>query len=405
MVPKEGIEPSFPWEHDFESCASANSATPATELNLVYLISCEGSRIFTIMQLGIIGLPQSGKTTIFNTLTRGNHPTGAITGKIEVHTAVVDVPDARVDVLSAMFKPKKTIYAKVTYADIAGLDGSAGKSGISGTLLNQLTQMTGLILVVRCFEDDNIPHQSGSINAQRDIETMESEFIINDLIMVERKLERLQDEFRKGGGRDKSLIRHEIDLFERLQQALTEEKPLRDLDLSPEDEKDLSGYGFLSQKPMMIILNVSEGQTPPEIKYAHTKSTVISLQGKLEMDIAQLPPEDAAIFMEEYGLTEPTLNKMIQISYQLLGLMSFFTVGEDEVRAWTVEKGATAPVAAGVIHTDLQKGFIRAEVIHDTELIELGSMAEAKNKGKLRLEGKEYPVKDGDILNIRFNVK
>jgi GTP-binding protein YchF len=352
MVPKEGIEPSFPWEHDFESCASANSATPATELNLVYLIFCEGSRIFSIMQLGIIGLPQSGKTTIFNTLTRGNHPTGAITGKIEVHTAVVDVPDARVDVLSAMFKPKKTIYAKVTYADIAGLDGSAGKNGISGTLLNQLTQMTGLILVVRCFEDDNIPHQSGTINAQRDIETMESEFIINDLIMVERKLERLQDEFRKGGGRDKSLIRHEIDLFERLQQALKEEKPLRDLDLSPEDEKDLSGYGFLSQKPMMIILNVSEGQTPPEIKYTHTKSTVISLQGKLEMDISQLPPEDAAIFMEEYGLTEPMLNKMIQISYQLLGLMSFFTVGEDEVRAWTVEKGATAPVAAGVIHTD-----------------------------------------------------
>jgi GTP-binding protein YchF len=357
------------------------------------------------MQLGIIGLPQSGKTTIFNTLTRGNQPTGSITGKIEVHTAVVDVPDARVDVLSAMFKPKKTIYAKVTYADIAGLDGSAGKSGISGTLLNQLTQMTGFLLVVRCFEDDNVPHQSGTVNAQRDIETMESEFIINDLIMVERKLERLQDEFRKGGGRDKSLIRHEIELFERLQKTLTDEIPLRDLDLNPEEEKELSGYGFLSQKPMLIILNVAEGQTPPEIQYDHTKSTIISLQGKLEMDIAQLPEADAAIFMEEYGLTEPTLNKMIQISYQLLGLMSFFTVGEDEVRAWTVEKGATAPVAAGVIHTDLQKGFIRAEVIHDTELIELGSMAEAKNKGKLRLEGKEYLVKDGDILNIRFNVK
>jgi hypothetical protein len=357
------------------------------------------------MQLGIIGLPQSGKTTIFNTLTRGNQPTGTITGKIEVHTAVVDVPDARVDVLSEMFHPKKTIYTKVTYADIAGLDGSAGKAGISGTLLNQLTQMGAFLLVVRCFEDDNVPHQSGSINAQRDIEAMESEFIINDLIMVERKLERLQDELRKGGGRDKAMIRHVIELFDRLLAALNEEKPIRDLELNADEEKDLSGYGFLSQKPVLVILNVAEDQTPPDVKFEHTKTNVISLQGKLEMDIAQLPAEDAAIFMEEYGITEPTLNKMIQYSYDLLGLMSFFTVGEDEVRAWTVEKGAKAPIAAGAIHSDLQKGFIRAEVIHHTELIELGSMAEAKNKGKLRLEGKEYQVQDGDILNIRFNVK
>ena len=357
------------------------------------------------MQLGIIGLPQSGKTTVFNALTRGNQPTGAITGKIEVHTAVVDVPDTRVDTLSSMFNPKKTIYAKVTYADIAGLDGSAGQSGISGTLLNQLTQMSGFLQVVRCFEDENVPHQAGSINPQRDIETMESEFIINDLIMVERKQERLQDEYRKGGGRDKTVIKREIDLFERLHEALNEEKPLRDLGLTEEEEKDLSGYGFLSQKPMLLILNVSEGQAAPQVVYNHAQSAIISLQGKLEMDIAQLPDEDAAMFMEEYGISEPTLNKMIQASYNLLGLMSFFTVGEDEVRAWTVQKGATAPIAAGVIHTDLQKGFIRAEVINNVELIELGSMAEAKNKGKYRLEGKDYLVKDGDILNIRFNVK
>ncbi|MFH2094392.1 MAG: redox-regulated ATPase YchF [Bacteroidota bacterium] len=357
------------------------------------------------MQLGIIGLPQSGKTTIFNTLTRGDQPTGTITGKIEVHTAVVDVPDQRVDKLSAMFNPKKTIYAKVTYADIAGLDGSAGKSGISGTLLNQLAQMGAYLLVVRCFEDDNIPHQSGSVNAQRDIDTMEGEFIINDLIMVERKMERLQDEFRKGGGREKGMIKNEIELFDRLHAALSEEKPIRDLGLTAEEEKDLSGYGFLSQKPILIILNVAEGQAFPQVTFDHAKSKVIALQGKLEMDIAQLPEEDAAIFMEEFGITEPSLNKMIQESYDLLGLMSFFTVGEDEVRAWTVDKDATAPVAAGVIHTDLQKGFIRAEVINYTELMELGSMAEAKAKGKYRLEGKEYPVQDGDILNIRFNVK
>ena len=234
------------------------------------------------MQLGIIGLPQSGKTTVFNALTRGDQPTGTITGKIEVHTAVVDVPDLRVDKLSAMFNPKKTIYAKVTYADIAGLDGSAGKSGISGTLLNQLAQMGAFLLVVRCFEDDNIPHQAGSINAQRDIDTMESEFIINDLIMVERKQERLQDEFRKGGGRDKASIQKEIDLFERLHAALSEEKPIRDLGLTADEEKDLSGYGFLSQKPILIILNLAEGQEAPQVTFDHEKSKVILYRADLK---------------------------------------------------------------------------------------------------------------------------
>ncbi len=356
------------------------------------------------MRLGIIGLPQSGKTTLFNALTRGNQPTGIATGKIEIHTAVVDVPDPRVDVLSKMFNPKKTIYAKVTYADIAGLDGSAGKSGISGTLLNQLTQMDGFIHVVRVFEDDHLPHPQGSVDARRDIETMDAEFVLNDLIAVERKLERLAEERKKGGGRDRSAIEREIALFERLHQALTQEIPLRDVDIEPEEEKLLSGFGFLSRKPLLIVLNLSEGQTAPTIEYPHRRSQVVALQAKLEMEIAQLPPEDAALFMAEYGISEPSLNRMIRLSYDLLGLQSFFTVGPDEVRAWTVRRGATAPEAAGEIHTDLQKGFIRAEVIHYDDLIALGGMSEARAKGKLRLEGKEYLVKDGDILNIRFNI-
>lgn len=355
------------------------------------------------MRLGIIGLPQSGKTTLFNALTRGTQPTGAGTGKIEVHTAVVDVPDQRVDRLSAMFKPKKTIYAKVTYGDIAGLDGSAGKNGISGTLLNQLTQMDGFIHVVRVFEDENVPHPSESIDPQRDIATMDSEFILNDLIAVERKLERLTEERKKGAGRDKATIEREITLFQRLGEALNKEIPLRDVEITVEEEKMLSGFGFLSRKPILIVLNLSESQKAPEIHYQHQHSQVVSLQGKLEMEISQLPPDEMQIFLEEYGIEEPSLNRMIRLSYDLLGLESFFTVGPDECRAWTVRRGATAPEAAGEIHTDLQKGFIRAEVVAYNDLISLGGMNEAKAHGRLRLEGKEYIVRDGDILNIRFS--
>jgi len=356
------------------------------------------------MRLSIIGLPQSGKTTLFNALTRMTQPTGAASGRIEVHTAVVDVPDPRVDRLSAMFKPRKTIYAKVTYADIAGLDGSASKTGISGTLLNQLTQMDGFIHVVRCFENENVAHPSLSIDPRRDLLAMDSEFILNDLIAVERKLERLVEEKHKGAGRDKALIERETVLFERLQVSLSEEKPIRDIEISAEEDKLLSGFGFLTRKPVLIVMNLSEGQTPPVIEYHHLHSQFVPLQCELEAEIAQLPPDEAREFLKEYGIEEPSLNRMIRLSYDLLGLQSFFTVGPDEVRAWTVRRGALAPEAAGEIHTDLQKGFIRAEVVAYTDLIAVGGMVEAKGKGKLRLEGKEYPVLDGDILNIKFNL-
>jgi len=356
------------------------------------------------MRLGIIGLPETGKTTLFNALTRGTQPTGAASGKIEMHTAVVDVPDGRVDVLSAMFKPKKTIYAKVTYVDIAGLDGSASKGGISGNLLNQLAQMDGLIHVVRVFADENVPHVRETIDPLRDIQAMDSELVLNDLISTERKLEHLLEEKKKGAGRDKGLIERESALFSRLHQALSAEIPLRDVEISAEEEKLLSGFGFLSRKPMLIVLNLAEGQAAPEIPYTHQHSRVVALQGKLEMDIAQLSEEEARLFLAEYGIEEPSLNRMVRHSYDLLGLESFFTVGPDEVRAWTVHRGATAPEAAGEIHTDLQKGFIRAEVIAYADLMAAGSMAEAKAKGKYRLEGKEYIVQDGDILNIRFNI-
>lgn len=352
------------------------------------------------MKLGIIGLPQSGKTTLFNALTRNNTPTTASAGRIEIHQAVVDVPDPRVDKLSGMFKPKKTIYAKVTYADIAGLEAGAAKTGISGQLLNQLAQMEGFIHVVRCFVDENVPHPSGSVDPARDAASMESELLLNDLIAVERRLEKLVDE-RKKGGTDKVLNARQSELFERLHKQLSDNLPLRGMEFNAEEQRELASFGLLTRKPILTAFNLGEGQSAPQIEANHP---TVALQGKLEMEIAQLSSDDAAVFMQEYGIEEPSLNRMIRLSYDLLNQQSFFTVGEDEVRAWTVRRGAGAQEAAGAIHTDLQKGFIRAEVVAYDDLTSLGSMNEAKAKGKLRLEGKEYIVKDGDIVHIRFNV-
>ena len=353
------------------------------------------------MKLGIIGLSQSGKTTIFNALTRGHAPTTASAGRIEVHTAVVDVPDPRLDRLAAMFQPKKTTHARVTYADIAGLEGgSASKGGISGALLNQLTQMDGFLHVVRCFEDANVPHPAGGVEARRDIESMESELILNDLISVERKLERLAEERKKGGG-DKALLERQLALFERLQATLSANTPLRKVETTAEEEKILSSFGLLSRKAVLTVFNVGEGQPAPQVSLPG--HATVALQGKLEMEIAQLPPEDAALFMREYGIEEAGLECIIRLSYDLLGLQSFFTFNEDELRAWTIRRGASALEAAGAIHTDMQRGFIRAEVIAYDELAALGGLAEARSQGKLRLEGKEYVVQDGEIVYIRFS--
>jgi len=300
-----------------------------------------------------------------------------------------------------MFKPRKTIYAKVTYEDIAGLEGaSAQKGSISGALLNTLAQMDGYLHVVRCFQDDNVPHPSGSVNPARDVDAMLGELLINDLIAVERKLERLAEE-RKKGGTDKGINERQTELFNRLHAGLSENKPLRFLEFSGDDQRELSSFGLLTRKPILTVFNLGEGQPAPTIESDHP---TVAMQGKLEMEIAQLPPEDAAMFMQEYGIDEPGLNRMIRLSYDLLRLQSFFTVGEDEVRAWTTRRAATAVEAAGEIHTDLAHGFVRAEVVAYSDLIALGGMAEAKAKGKLRLEGKEYVVKDGDIVHIRSSL-
>lgn len=351
------------------------------------------------MKLGIIGLPQSGKTTIFNALTRGNKPVGQMTsgGRFEVNQAVVPVPDARVDKLSAMYKPKKTIYTQVIYADIAGLEEGAGKSGFSGPLLNQLSTMDGFIHVVRSFENPSVPHL-GSVDYKRDIVSIESDLLLNDMLAAERKVEKLKDEAHKSGVKDKTLHAREETLFARLHECLSAEKPLRALELTHDDERLLSSYQFLTRKPLLTVINIGDDDPEPSVGELQ-----IALRGRLEMEICQLSPEDAQAFLAEYKISEPSLNRMIKLSYDLLKLESFFTVGEDEVRAWTVKRGATAPEAAGEIHSDLQKGFIRAEVFSYDDLMTLGSVHELKAKGKHRLEGKEYVVKDGDILNIRFS--
>jgi len=369
------------------------------------------------MRLGIIGLPQSGKTTIFNALTRGDEPVTLSGGRIEVRTAVVDVPDLRVESLAGLFKPQKTTFAKVTYADVAGLNGKNGKNGndlgngngngkngISGLLLNQLSQMDGFLHVVRCFENPSVPHPFGSVDPQRDVVGMDAELILNDLISVERKLERLVEERKKSAGRDKAQIEREFALFERLQQTLSNEIPLRNLEITPEEEKILSGFGLLTFKPVLVLLNLADGQVSPVFEYSHSRSALLPLQGRLEMELAQLPPDETELYMVEFGIEELSLQRVIRQSYDLLGLQSFFTVGEDEVRAWTVRRGASAWEAAGAIHSDLQKGFIRAEVVEYDTLLELGGLSEARSRGRLRLEGKEYPVQDGEIMHVRFNI-
>ncbi|MBA4392799.1 MAG: redox-regulated ATPase YchF [Desulfobacca sp.] len=355
------------------------------------------------MQIGIIGLPQTGKTTLFQALAGGEKAISAYSsGQLEIHTAIAEVPDPRVDQLSRIFLPKKTVYAQVTFADIAGLDKGISKKGLPGAFVNLLGQMDAFVQVVRAFDNPAVAHSEGSVNPLRDLTLLDTEFLLQDLTTVERRSERLLEGLKKGAlDREQGL--REKRLFEMMKTALEEEKPLRDLDLSPEDIKPLKGYGFLSFKPVLVVVNTGDDGQGPELAYDHQASAVVYLSARLEKEISELSPEDAALFMEEYAINQLSRSRVLQLSYELLGLHSFFTVGEDEVRAWTIHRGATAHEAAATIHSDLAKGFIRAEVVGFEELIELGGLTQVKNKGKLRLEGKDYVVRDGEIVHIRHS--
>ena len=363
------------------------------------------------MQIGIIGLPNSSKTTIFNALTRGRVETEAFSsGKLEIHTAMVDVPDPRVDILSKMFNPRKTIHARVQYNDIAGLARGIGeKGGMDGNLLNQIVQNDALLHVVRAFEDPTVPHIEETIDPARDLEILDTELILSDLAVVERRLERLDAGITKRGGTpaEREQMLKEQTLMQRFKPQLENGKPLRDLELSEDELRLMKNLALVTAKPQLVVFNTGDravSNAREIVDYQHHKTMLATLQGKIEMELAQMSPEDAADFLKEYGIEEPGLSKVIRLSYALLGLQSFFTVGEDEVRAWTITVGANAVDAAGTIHTDLARGFIRAEVISYADMIAAGDMVEARKRGLLRLEGKEYFVQDGDILNIRFNV-
>ena len=363
------------------------------------------------MKLGIIGLPGAGKTTIFNALTRGDAPTGqSMGGRFDVLTAVVDVPDPRVDVLTEMFKPEKTAYARITYTDVAGLSkGANAEGGFSGALLNHLAGLDGFVHVVRGFESDLVPHPEGDVDAARDLEALDTEFLINDLVIVEKKMEKLREGLARGAYKNnKAEAQAELALIEVLYEALSDERPLRDLDLTAAQEKLLRGYTLLSIKPVIVVFNIGDDQDEITLDYDHASSIVTNLRGKLEMELTQLAAagdeEALAMFMDEYGVTELGLDKVIHLSYDLMGLQSFFTVGEDEVRAWTIKRGANAVDAAGTIHSDLAKGFIRAETVAYDDLITLGGLPQARTAGKLRQEGKTYIVQDGDVISIKFNL-
>jgi ribosome-binding ATPase len=363
------------------------------------------------MRIGIIGLPNSGKTTIFNVLTGDRAPTAAYAGgTFQVHTAVVPVPDARVNALSAMYHPQKTTYARVEYADIAGLggaeSGSERSASLSGELINAIANNDALLHVVRVFQDDAVPHPLSTIDPMRDIDRLDAELTFSDLSKIENRLERLETSLKKG----KAIPtfeddQKEFELLNRLKPHVDQGRPLRDVDLSADELKRLRGFQFLSAKPVLIVLNLGDEGDAPVITYAHQKSAALDVRGRLEMDIAQLDnDEDRAIFMAEYGLTELSASRIIRQSYELLGRMNFFTVGEDEVRAWEVNRGATAVECAGAIHSDLARGFIRAEVFSYDDLMAVGSQAALKTQGKIHLEGKEHLINDGDIITVRFNV-
>ncbi len=365
------------------------------------------------MQVGIIGLPRAGKTTVFNAVSRGLAPVGGFGGASKPNIRSVAVPDPRVDRLSEIYNPKKSTYATVEYVDFpAAGEHFGGGQGLGGRFLNELAAVDALIHVVRAFEDDAVPHPEGSIDPGRDIGIMDLELAFADLALIERRIERIDPELRTLKAGERGQLQALRDLLERLKGELEAETPIRAVALSGDERRLLAGSQFLTDKPLLDLVNVGEDDLPrrleieEELRAAHGAPgrDLAVMGGRFEMELNELSEEEAAEFREAAGVEHSGMAEAVRRSYALLGLISFLTVGPDECRAWTVTEGATAPEAAGKIHTDLQRGFIRAEVIRYDDLVECGSEAEAKRRGLQRTEGKEYVVKDGDVLHVLFNV-
>ncbi len=366
------------------------------------------------MQIAIVGLAGSGKTTVFNTLTRGHAETGGF-GGLTLNVGVVKVPDERLDRLAAIFHPKKIVHADVTYVDLpappASSEGRIGTEELPAEHLARLRDSEALLHVVRAFEDPSNPHPDGSVDPGRDIERLDLEFILADLAIVDRRLERLGSTGRHGTQAERDANEREEAILRTLKVELEAGRPIRDAGLDPDAAKALRGFRFLTEKPVLVLLNIGEGDLPRAAErvatvragYTHHAVLVDELSARIEMELGELEPEDATVFMAELGIERSGLGRLIGLSYQLLGLISFLTAGPDEVRAWPVPDGSTAVDAAATIHTDLAKGFIRAETVAYEDLLHLGSMGEARKAGRLRSEGKTYRVHDGDVIEILFS--
>ena len=366
------------------------------------------------VNIGIIGLPKSGRTTIFNALTKGKADTGSYHREASApHIGVARVPDPRLDGLTKMLHPKKVTPAEIRYIDIgASVRDLAKDSGIGGELLNQLSKADTLINVVRAFAQDSVPHIEGSLDVGRDIETMNLELAFSDLVLQERRLEKIGVSLKGSKATERQALLREQELLTKLKADLEEDIPLRELKLTADEAKIITHYQFLTAKPLLIVVNIGEEQLPQASsleaelreRYSRPKCNLITLCGELGMELAQLEDDAAGELRTEYGITESGLDRTIKLSYELLGLISFFTTVSDEVRAWSVKNGTSALKAAGRIHSDMERGFIRAEVISYEDLMKCGSLSEARKKGLLRLEGKNYPVQDGDIITFLFNI-
>jgi GTP-binding protein YchF len=368
------------------------------------------------LNLGIFGLQSSGKTTLFNSITGSHAQTSTYSAADQPNMAVVKVPDPRLDVLAEMFHPRKIVPADVQFTDVPGMSAAAkekeSREPVSRQTLGFLSTVDALVIVVRAFENASVPLPEGSdsIDPLRDVETILLEMTFSDLGIIERRLERIKAEIPKLKGPERESREREQEVLSRIGPALESGGNIREMELNEDDEKSIRNYGFLSAKPVLVVVNLGDNnldagpqlETMIREKVGSASVEVIAIPAQLEMEIGQLGEEDAAEFRESMGVGPSRLGEVVGKSYSLLGLISFLTTGEDEVRAWTIRRGTNAQRAAGAIHTDLERGFIRAEVVHYDDLIAAGSMAEAKKHGTVRMEGKTYPVKDGDIINVHF---
>jgi GTP-binding protein YchF len=357
------------------------------------------------MQTGIIGLPLVGKTSLFRILTKAK-----VEGRSapnQAHVGIARVPDARVAKLAEVFKPKKITYATIEYVDIGGLQKDREKNSAS---LVPLREADALANVVRLFEDPAVPHEAGSLDAMRDIESVDIELILNDLEQCAKRIERVEKDLKK---KKETQLEAELQVLLRCREALEAEKPLRELEFKPEEQKMLTGFMFLTRKPMLYVLNLGDEEAPEidrvvekyHLEKLATKphTAVVPFCGKIEAELAELDDTEAGEMMRAYGLKESGRDRLIQASYRLLGLISFLTCGEPECRAWTIERGMNAQKAAGAIHSDIERGFIKAEVVNWEDLLKAGSFAVARERAQVRLEGKEYIVQDGDVILFRHS--